>query len=417
MYWIRPGAHVLVKGIEKGTYLGQPSISGLVSWEDCDRPTLRVHFATHAPLGDQLAEDGNAFLIGCLLPALKYRERRIAIEAPTCPWLRNNLDAVCAYYDRWFYAASRELVIEANGDMPGGASEPRTAAFFSGGVDSLHALYENHRQLPAHHAGRIRDGLVMLGFEIRVERPEAEAAFGLALRQLRPPAEALGVQLVPVLSNLRELDADGTFWGDVFQGAMLSAAAHAFGSRYSDVLLASSADIPNLSPYGTHPAVDPKLSSFGLRVHHQGERYSRLDKLRALQSWGADLSRLRVCPRAPAERLNCGACEKCIRVKLELLVLGALRAEGPFASCNVAPEDLEGLPISGGVIVFYADLIPELYRRGHEALARAVLWRVVRDMPRRMQGHLEEALKDVDHALFRDQLRHWVRRQRRGAHP
>ena len=404
---------MLITGIENGTYLGRPAVSGLVQWEDCGRPDLRVHFASGSER-EHLSSSGNPFLIGGLLPALKFREQRIRVDAPTCPWLRSNLATVAAYYDHWFYAAERRLKIEGNEDAAPECMRRRTAAFFSGGVDSLHALHENKRGLDRDHPGRVQDALVMLGFEIRVQRSDAEDAFALALEQVGSAAEALEVGVVPILSNLRELNADGTFWGDVFQAAILSASAHALAPRYSDVLLASSADIANLSPYGTHPAVDPKLSSYGLRIHHQGERLTRLEKLRDLVDWGADLSRLRVCPKSPVDRLNCGRCEKCVRVKLELLVIGALQGPGLFETPEVVPEDLSGLPIEGGVIIFYADVVPGLLQIGRADLARAVLSRIVRDMPRRMQGHLEDALKDLDHTLLRDRLRHWVRRQRYG---
>ena len=92
--------------------------------------------------------------------------------------------------------------------------------------------------------------------------------------------------------------------------------------------------MPNLSPWGSHPLVEPSFTTQLCRVHYDELMFSRLDKVRLLLDWPAALAGMRVCNETraySAERLNCGVCEKCMRTRLALLALGALDRATAFA--------------------------------------------------------------------------------------
>lgn len=388
---------------------GWAAIEAEVVYEDASRPARTVYFSTPhaASLGPRPAD---ALLTGVALAALHHGERRVCVESPVDPLLLENLRTVVAFFNRWFYNGDRGLTLEA----PAGEVTPReghVGAFFSGGIDSLFTVFHNHRTLPPGHPSRVREGLVMLGFEMRTAMASAEQKYARVLESLAPVARELDIELVPIASNVRELEPDGDFWGDVFQGGILAAAAHALSGRYAEVLIAASVDVAQLRPYGTHPAVDPSFSSGTLALHHRDVRFTRLEKLAALRDGGVSLDTLRICSRAPADRLNCGRCEKCVRVRLALMAIGTRESEA-FDPLEVSTPEVDALPIDASVAPFYPELVPALAQTGHVALARAVKNKLWRDLPRRTWDRVEDALKDVDHALLGDRLRRAVRRGR-----
>lgn len=50
-------------------------IVATVTWEDRDRPTREVFFETSAEHGDRLQCDGDAFVLGAIMPAARWHER------------------------------------------------------------------------------------------------------------------------------------------------------------------------------------------------------------------------------------------------------------------------------------------------------------------------------------------------------
>ncbi len=383
-----------------------------LTWEDSDRPDRDLCFLTKGELSADLSRSGNPFLAGAFPAALKHGEDRIFVDGPCCPWLCDGLETVIKYFDHWFYGNDRSLRIETSGHAAPEREQRRTGAFVSGGLDSSFALWDNARRFPSGHGGRIRDAIVLKGFEIQVDGEASLPVFDRALDALAPVAAELDLELIPLITNLRQLEPDGDFWGEQFQGPILAAAAHALAPRLTDVIVAASTDVANLRPYGTHPALDPKLGSHSLAIHHLGERYTRLEKIKAMADWPTALDRLRVCARAPAGRLNCGRCEKCVRVMLELLVVGKLDGCPAFEHRDVTPHMLDGLLIDGDVMMFFADLVPDLRAIGRSDLARAIMGHAIRDMPRRFQEYSETILKDLDHTFNQGRLRTWVRRLR-----
>lgn len=388
------------------------TIAATLRWEDDDRPDARVYFTTEARYAPHLTDTGNPFLAGSIMLALEHGERRLRVDAPTCPWLRDNLETAVAYFDRWFYGGERRLVLEPTEDAAPESGGARTGCFVSGGVDSAFALRHDRDVLGPEHPGRIRDAIVLRGFELHVDQKGSAEIFDHALRSLVPIATELDLDVVPVVTNLRQLDEGAFFWSNRFQGAILAATAHALAPRLSDVVIASSCELSALAPYGTHPAVDPNLGSHSLRIHHRGERFTRIDKVRRMKGWRTALDNLRVCSKPPPGRLNCGQCEKCLRVMLELLVVDELRHSPAFDACNVSAEMVDAVHVDGHAAPFYVELLPELHGVGRPDLSRAVRRKLFRDLPRRLQAHAEDTVKDLDRAFLQGRIRRRVMRWR-----
>ncbi len=195
----------------------------------------------------------------------------------------------------------------------GSVSGARTAAFFTGGVDSFDTLLFEGERL---------DALVYVhGFDVRLSDTALRQRVSESLREV---AASAGKQLIEIESNLREfLDARGLSWIWA-HGAGLAAVAHLLVGEFGRVLISSTQSLEAPDPWGSHPATDPLWSSSRLRIEHVGAARAREQKVEAIA--GMELARrhLRVCYENRNGAYNCGRCEKCVRTMVALEVVGVL---------------------------------------------------------------------------------------------
>lgn len=123
-----------------------------------------------------------------------------------------------------------------------------------------------------------------------------------------------------------------------FFGAVLVAVAHAFSSRIDLCYIASSYDIENLAPCGSHSLLAPQYSSFAMKISHRDLSWSRIDKITLIKGWKTGMDNLRVCPANVKDRLNCGRCEKCVRTMTGLVAVDALDKCGAFVENDVTQD-------------------------------------------------------------------------------
>jgi hypothetical protein len=337
-----------------------------VIWEDTERPPCRIHFETPEPFGADLTASPHAFLTAAIVPALRAGEARVAIEGAVCPELRDGLTTVMQVLNRWWDPARRVVAIEPrDGFRPSvPPARARTGMLLSGGFDSLTTLRENRRSFPLDHPAAVRDGLFIYGFDMGGPGDGDQTAFfETAAAALGPVAAETQVELIPVRTNLRELELDGASWPDEWFGSAAAAVAHAFSNRLSQILIAATLDIKSLEPIGSHPLLDPSLSSAGLRVIHHGAHLSRLQKIRIVAEWETALASVRVCWAGigPGGPLNCGRCRKCLRAMMGLLVIGKLDQARSFPVREITPAMLEPARLdSPQLLGFYRELLDPL---------------------------------------------------------
>jgi len=352
-------------------------VSATVIWEDCDRPTREVYFETEAAFAQDLSCNPHAFLVGCLLPAMRHGEERVAIDEAICPELRNGLVTAMGWICHWYGSPRKPVQIEAKTGIrsPLPRAGERAGSFLSGGIDSLATLRANRLDFPRDHPSSIKDCLIVHGFDIgaREGTDKEIEIFERAMASLAPVAEDAGITLIPVYTNVRYLYDDVLFWMHEFHGAALSSVAHAFSTRLSRVSIASCYAIADQQPWGTHPVLDPNYSSAELQIRHAGLRFSRLEKARLVADWDVALQNLRVCWWHPPDTLNCGKCDKCIWTMLELLVVGKLAYTRAFPVNDVSTELLESIIIRDRFKdAFYRELIGPLTAQGRCDLASII---------------------------------------------
>ena len=274
-------------------------VAATVIWEDCDQPQKDIYIETEAPFTADISCNPHAFLVGCLIPAMHFGEKRIVLDAAICPGLKEGLETVMSLIMEWSGGHLHPLSIEAKASSSVQYWEKQRQAglFLSGGIDSLAALRANKLAYPEMHPGAIKDCLFVHGFDIGgvVKRGMKYHVFERAKSAMSQVVEDANVNLIPIYTNIRHLCDERELWLEKFFGAVLASVAHTFASRLELVYIASSYDIPNLVPCGSHPMLDPEYSSFDMRIRHRDLSLSRLDKLRIVAGWDVALNNIRVC--------------------------------------------------------------------------------------------------------------------------
>ncbi len=348
-----------------------------ITWEDCNQPQRDVFIETESCFSDAISCNPNAFIVGCLLPAMHYGEKRIKIEEAICPFLNEGLNTAMGIIQHWSDGSYRPLLIEAKKarHTPYLDQKRHAALFMSGGIDSLAALRLSQLNYPKTHPGAIRDCLLVHGFDIGgvVERGMKYPVFDRAKAAISHLVKDANVNLIPVYTNIRHLCDNRDLWLEKFFGAVLAAVAHAFDSRLNMVFIASSYDITHLHPCGSHPLLDPVYSSYNLRIVHRDLALSRMEKLQIVASWDAAFQHLRVCLANVPDRLNCGKCEKCVRTMLEFLAINKLHKTAAFEKNDVLPELLSAFSIRiRDREPFYQEIIPHLNNQGRYDLVETI---------------------------------------------
>lgn len=386
-----------------------------VIWEDCERSDQDIYFETIEKYGEKLSPNPNAFLIGAILPALRHGEKRIYIEDEVCPELKDNLHTVMEWLRLWYHTPDKELIkIESKKQY---SAEPapisgRTGMFFSGGVDSLGTLRANHLNYSSEHPGFIKEGLMIYGQNI--ESNTDPGTFEKAITNLSAVAADAGLVLIPVYTNVRQLDEDSGFFQKQFHGAIMGATAHAFSKCLDTIIISASDDFASLAiqkvksckPWGSHPLLDPNYSSGKLRLRHEGLNLSRLDKIRLIAGWDVALQNIKVCaPNFPGS--NCGKCEKCIRTQLGLLAVGGLDKTSAFPLNDLSEDHIRRIspkpdsPDRWSVQATYLQMIPPLKEKGRHDLVRAIEDLIERsNNPDKPKKSLKTRIWELDQKFF-----------------
>lgn len=363
-------------------------ISAKYVWEDNEREDQEIYFRYSGSVNEtyfNLDTIAQPFLIAAIVPALRRGERSISIvDADICPWLKDNLSTFMRYLVDWYwYKYDRNPGdkwipnIECESSTVNVPEHRRTASFFSGGVDSLYSIMRNHNNIPIDHPGRVEDVIFVHGFDMgnRPDRGTEEAFYSSVVRSMGLVLETEKLNLISAYTNIRSLDPYTDCWLDEYMGSAMSAVAHGLTGQLTDVLIASSYEIGTLHPFASHPVIEPRLSSYAMRVHHDGESFSRVDRVRMISTWPEAMSSLRVCFYGDEDGLNCGMCPKCIRTKLELICAGKLAEAVTMKGGEPSPKQVRSnMEVQHDTSMFMPTLARELRRGGRADLSWSVLF-------------------------------------------
>jgi hypothetical protein len=255
--------------------------------------------------------DASPFLVALVAWSMRHGED-LELEAPVSPSLLGASREIVSVYQSLRPAEMREVAISApEGEPP--APNEITACYFTRGADSwfavLTALEDEPHTPPLTHAVFSPDFLSEECDDAYVRNAVAGA---------RRAAESLGLEVIHAETNVRR----------EVRGAHLAATALALGPRR--MLIPSGAMRGEITPAGTHPALDHRFSIERTQVVHFGDA-SRLAKVRRISRSELALHDLRVCRVEDVEDdRNCCRCEKCVRTMVELHIAGSLERSRSF---------------------------------------------------------------------------------------
>ncbi len=336
-----------IENLRKESNADRVRIIAKVIWENRDRPSQDVYFETTTEFGDALFLNPNSFLLACALPAMRYGEQRIALDGSISPEIKDGLINSMKCLSNWQVEGRKVIPIEAplETEVLFADKPPRAGALFSGGIDALAMVRDNHLNFAKDHPRHIKDGILVYG--VLQGENEFDPNFQNVINAVSAMAEDAGIKLIQVYTNayahFRDLDPDFSFWRFEYHGSFLAAIAHAFVTRLSFASIASTYDFANLEPWGSHPLLDPLYSTTGLQIRHENVALSRLEKTKLVGEWDIALKHLRVCNEKESYsegNYNCGKCEKCVRTMTAFLSLGLLEQISTFKEKDVSKEKL-----------------------------------------------------------------------------
>ena len=77
-------------------------VSAQVKWEDCERPSQEIYFETIDEFSEDISCNPHAFLVACIMPAMRFGEKRIFIDSEICPELHDGLITAMGLIRNWF---------------------------------------------------------------------------------------------------------------------------------------------------------------------------------------------------------------------------------------------------------------------------------------------------------------------------
>ena len=212
------------------------------------------------------------------------------------------------------------------------AAPPKTGAFFSGGVDSFYTILRNAELEDRSTFPKI-DGLLWVGgFDLPLGSSEEE--FGRLRARLSAAAQDLGMSFLDVRTNLRTTRFRATNWGHVSHGCALASVGLALESLFRTIYIGATAATGRIRPWGSHPEMDPLLSTRSTRFIHDEVGPRRTVKTERVSRSDVAMRTLHVCFRSGTAD-NCCDCRKCLLAMATLEVLGAT------AACPTFPRPLD----------------------------------------------------------------------------
>lgn len=296
-----------------------------------------------------VVSDTSALVLASWLPSWASGDRVISLAGTVCPVLVANLDVAAETIRRWYpdMPAHPPRIEAQRCARPFGTGR---AAFISGGVDSLSMVQD----LKDHIEAAVLVDYQDIG---GISAAETELRFQKRSEICQRLCSDLGLEFRAVRTNLRGLNTSMNFWTTRYHGSFLAAVAHSL--PFGEMVIAGTYDVGTLAPWGSHPLLDPFYSSSRVTIRHHGLHQSRLDKVRTLENWPMALDLMNVCTSGESRGRNCGKCEKCIRTRLELMVLGL--PSRAFPRVAVDAEELHGVRIASPYAwSCYEDLLPRL---------------------------------------------------------
>ena len=268
-----------------------------------------------APEEFPLAASGDPWLAVGLLPAMVLGATLDLRDVPPLsPLLLAALPTIQDIWANWNPQIHRVEVL-ANSGTPG-VPDAERMCFFSGGVDATFSALAR------------ADSLTRLVFVNGFDFAMTPDAWTTALSRVASLGVLLDVPVLGIETNWIELTRHHRISRGMSHGGCLTAVAHLLAP--AEMIIAASNSYARLTPWGTHPLLDPLWSTEATAITHHGANATRAEKVEGIARRSELLRALWVCHVNPEQ--NCGNCDKCCRTRAMLALLGMDAAAFPDAT-------------------------------------------------------------------------------------
>ena len=312
-------------------------LSGTVTFEGPDPETRHIRLLRPDP-GASPPGVADPLLATLLISAMALGED-LVIEAPVSASLVEAATSrVVPQLLRWHGRLTESrLTCQQVPDGPRDGGRAETACLFSAGVDSWHTFLRRREEVAA---------LVhVFGFEIHHDH---RALWQKVHAHVQGIAREHGKAVIPVETNFLDvglqtpidrLARQGRPWPslgtDAWYGSMLVGIGLALRPRLERLIVPGSWSHHVDYPVASHPLMEPAWSTDALAFEIDGFETIRIDKVRELVRTAPEaIPHLRVCIDHSGQvgaGLNCGRCNKCMRLWMELRVCGVRDVDGLFS--------------------------------------------------------------------------------------
>ncbi len=300
--------------------LDQDMVTSAVTIEFPDGKKQRLWYSLPMKYQAAIPSHCNAFVVATLFLAMNYPAELVVHGEVDRTLLQNLME----FQTAWVAWCPRYQIIEITADREIDSLDTtlsinnhQAIMTFSGGVDSCFTLGRHTKFTVGRQVQNLTAGVMVHGFDIALDQPEV---FARAFARSKVILDSVGVELIPLVTNFRELKQD---WENA-HGAAIVSCLMCLEKLYPLGLVASGPSYKSLVfPQGSNPLTDRYLSSSSFQVIHDGAGYSRLEKIKEISNWQEVRDHLRVCWEGAELDKNCCHCEKCIRNILSFRALGA----------------------------------------------------------------------------------------------
>ncbi len=264
---------------------------------------------------DPLNLSAEPFLATALIPSMKLG-LPLRLSGPVSPRLMAATVLIQERLHGFFPELHPIEIMAETAASPMPDSDRKVACFFSGGMDSFYTVLKHREEI---------DALIFVhGFDIRLADQDV---WNRVEPSIRAAATELGKPLIEVRTNVQAFTDPYLHWNFTCGSAMASVAL-LLSPLFKKIYVPASWTYAQLFPWGTHPVLDPLWSTEALEIVHDGCEATRVDKAALIATSDTALNYLRVCYQNRQLELgsvyNCGECEKCLRTKINLYLVGAL---------------------------------------------------------------------------------------------
>lgn len=261
-------------------------------------------------------EDCDSYLLAALLPAMKLNAV-IIVHGSASKQLLANLAELQHVWRKWcpdlYFSAEIKVENIREDETPSAGA----VVAFSGGADAQFSAYRHATGKAGYATQSLLAGVLVHGFDIPLTDHKG---FTGAAKKAKDALDNLDLNFIPIKTNASRIwDVN---WEHHCAMALVSVLCGL--KNYAGIGLIGSGEPYDalLEPWGSHPIIDPLMSSGSFRIIHDGAGFNRSEKIKLISNWAVGIKNLRVCWAGDKKDSNCGVCEKCLRTRLNFLLAG-----------------------------------------------------------------------------------------------